>query len=71
MTIQELQQATSQDQHLQQFKEHIIRGWPDHRDQVPQGMRTYWSFCDELTVIGGIVMKNRGIFVSENCRSKP
>ena len=32
MTIQEIQQASSQDEHLQHLQEHIIRGWSMHRD---------------------------------------
>ena len=31
MTIKQLQQATSQDYHLQQLKEYIIRGWPENK----------------------------------------
>ena len=41
MTIQELQQATSQDEHLQQLKEHIINVWREKKDQIPQDMRIY------------------------------
>ena len=44
MTIHELQQAKSQDEHLLCLKEHIIQGWPENRDQIPQDMRTYWTF---------------------------
>ena len=32
LTIQELQQATSQDGHQQQIKEHIIKGWPENKN---------------------------------------
>ena len=38
MTIQHLQQATSQDDHLQQLKGYIIRGWPENKDHIPQDM---------------------------------
>ena len=41
MAIQELQQANSQDEHLQQLKEHIIKGWPENKDQIPQDMTMY------------------------------
>ena len=44
MTIQQLQQGTSQDDHLQQLKCYIIRGWPENKDQIPQDMQTYWKF---------------------------
>ena len=32
MMIQQLQQATSQDDHLQQLKDYIIGGWPENGD---------------------------------------
>ena len=40
MMIQQLHQATTQDEHLQQLKEHFIRGWLENKDQIPQGMWT-------------------------------
>ena len=38
MMMQQLQQATTQDEHLQQLKEHIIRGWPEDKDKIPQDL---------------------------------
>ena len=32
--IQQLQQVTSQDEHLQELKDNIIRGWPENKDQI-------------------------------------
>ena len=32
MMKQQLQQATSQDDHLQQLKDYTIRGWPEEKD---------------------------------------
>ena len=36
ITIQEIQQATAKDDHTQQLREHIIRGWPESRIEVPK-----------------------------------
>ena len=44
MMIQQLQQATSHDDHLQQCKDYVIRGWPENEDQIPQDMQTYLTF---------------------------
>ena len=33
MTFNELKEATSQGQHLQQLMEYIIQGWPDNKGQ--------------------------------------
>ena len=50
----ELQQATSQDQHLQHLK-----------DKIPQNIRTYWTFRDDKAVNDGVIIKGRCIVVSE------
>ena len=44
MMIQQLQQATLQDNHLQQLKDDIIRGWSEKKDQIQQDMSTCWTF---------------------------
>ena len=44
ITIHKLQQATSQDEHLEHLKDYTIQGWPESRDQIPQDIRTYWMF---------------------------
>ena len=31
MTMHELKEATSQDQHLQHLMEYVIKGWPDSK----------------------------------------
>ena len=41
MTIHEMQQAMSQDNHLQQLKEQVIRGWPGNKDHIAQNLRQY------------------------------
>ena len=63
MTIQELQQAILQDDLLQDLQEHIIRGWPEHKDQIPQDMRMYWTFYVDMTVIDGVMLKERHVVI--------
>ena len=35
MTVQEIQQVTAKDKHPQKVREHILRGWPEGRNEVP------------------------------------
>ena len=63
MTIHELQQATSQNEHLPQLNQHIIKGWPDNKDQIPQDIRTYWTFHNDMAVIDGVILKGRHIVI--------
>ena len=50
MSIQDLQKATLQDDHLQQLKDCIMRGWPQGKNKIPQKVRPYWtseSMCQQ------------------------
>ena len=60
-----MQQATVQDERLQQLKSLIISGWPDTKDQLYQNINPYWSFKDDLAVIDDVIMKGRCIIVLE------
>ena len=59
MKMHELQEAMSQDQHLQHLMEYIKQGWTDSKMQLLQDMRTNWTFRDDMAVIDGVVIKSR------------
>ena len=40
MTIHKMQQAMLQNNHLQQLKEQIIRGWPENKDNIAKKSQT-------------------------------
>ena len=61
----ELKQTTSQDEHLHHCQEHIIRGWPNHGDQIPQDRRPHLMFHDDMVGIDGVVLKNRHVIKPE------
>ena len=65
MSIQPIQQASAQDEHLQWLKVYIITDWPESKDQVHQDIRAYWSFKDEMAVIDGIIMKGKHVIIPE------
>ena len=44
MMVHELQLATSQNTHLQQLIEQIMRGWPETKDHLAQNVRSDWVF---------------------------
>ena len=58
MTLQEIQQATIRDAHLQQLRQHI-RGWPESRNEVPQEIRLYWTWRGDMAVIDDIILEGR------------
>ena len=59
MTVKEIQQTTARDDHIQQLRQHIIRGWCESRNEVPEEIRLYWTFKDDMAMIYCIVPKGR------------
>ena len=39
--------------------EYVIQGWPDGKNQLPQDIRFYKSFRDDMAVIDGLVIKGK------------
>ena len=66
----EMLQETSKDKELQSLKHYISTGWPSKRSQIPVSLHPYWNFRDELTVEGGILMKNSKVLIPETLRQK-
>ena len=66
----ELQQASSQDDHLQQLKKFIIAGWPDTKDGLHVDIRPYWPYRDELMVIDGVILKGKHIVIPHSLRQQ-
>ena len=63
MSIQQIKQATAQDEHLQQLKGYIITGWPEIKDLVQQDIRVYRSLKDDMAMIDGVIMKGRHLII--------
>ena len=63
VSISQIQQASSQDKHLQCLKNIVITGWPNTKDELHSDLRPCWSYRDDLAVIDGVVMKVRHIII--------
>ena len=65
MTMHALQEAISQGQHLQCLMEYVIQGWPESKNQLLQGIRTFGMFRGGMAVINWIFIKGRHIIILE------
>ena len=70
VSMEEIQQASSQDDHLQQLKRFIIVGWAGTKDELLTDIRPYWPYTDELDVIDGIILKGRHIVIPNSLRQQ-
>ena len=55
--LEELREATANDQSLRELKETIKSGWPEMKSQTPASIRVYWDARDELSELDGIILK--------------
>ena len=44
----------------------IIKGWPKERRDIPQTIREYWPFSDELTIENGMIIKGNQILIPKH-----
>ena len=70
ISMAEIQQALSQDDHLQQLKKSIIAGLPNTKDKLPANIRPYWPYRDKLVVIDGVIIKGRHIVIPNSLRQQ-
>ena len=68
--LAEIQQATQADPVLQQMIVVIVSGWPETIKEVPERLREYWSFRDELSVENGIILKGERVVIPEPLRQQ-
>ena len=69
-SMAEIQQASSQDDHLQQLKKFIIAGWPETNDELHADIILYWPYRDELAVIDSVILKARHIVIPYSLRQQ-
>ena len=70
ISVVEIQQASSINNHLQQLKGIIITGWPDSRDELHSDLQPYWPYRDELAVIDGIILKGKHILITNSLKEQ-
>ena len=54
--LQELQDNAANDPEYQQLREMILKGFPDHRQQLPESCRRFWNVREHLSIDGGFIV---------------
>ena len=70
MSMSQIQQASTQDDHFQCLKCFIITGWPSMKDELHADLKPYWLYRDELAVIDRIMLKGRHIVIPTRLRQQ-
>ena len=57
MLIENIRAATSEDAELQILQAHIIRGWPQNKDELQHSLGGHWPIRHALSIIYGIAIR--------------
>ena len=60
-TLKSLQEETKADPVLSPLREHIIHGWSDKRQELPDNLLPYGCFRDELAILDGLIVKGNRV----------
>lgn len=66
--LQEIKEATNEDQSMQKLKIHIQHGWPEEQSRVPEEIRDYWHLRDQLSEADGILLKGEKLIIPQILR---
>ena len=62
-TENQLREETSKDTTLNTLFKVIVNGWPRDRASIPEYLRPYWTYRDELSVKNDIIYKGAQVMV--------
>ena len=48
----------------------VLGGWPSQESEVPDEIRAYCDFRDEISVYNGVLFKSHQVIVPESLRSE-
>ena len=68
-TIALLKEAARNDDVYKLLRKQILLGWPECRDSVPNDIRDYWTFNDELAVCNDFIFKGDRIVIPIGARN--
>jgi len=66
--LNEYQEATAKDQALVLLLRFYREGWPDDKRMVPNEIRSYWPYRDEIHAEEGLVMRSNRVIIPQHKR---
>ena len=70
VSILQIQQISTQDDHLQCLKNFMITGWPSTKDEMHSDLKPYWSYRDELAITDKVVLKGRHVIIPTSLKQQ-
>uniref|UniRef100_A0A3P9IGQ4 Gypsy retrotransposon integrase-like protein 1 n=1 Tax=Oryzias latipes TaxID=8090 RepID=A0A3P9IGQ4_ORYLA len=68
--LRDFRNATAEDPELRLVAKAIQSGWPEKQRQLPDNIKQYWTFREELSYEDGLIFKNSRLVVPHTMRSE-
>ena len=69
-TLERVRTETSKDPVLSILNSVTMTGWPDERKSVPEEIRGFWSYREEVTADNGVLFKLDQVIVLSSLRAE-
>ena len=69
-TLERIQTETSKDPVLSILNSVTMTGWPDERKSVPEEIKGFWSYREEITAVNGVLFKLDQVIVPSSLRAE-
>ena len=66
LTLQDIKEATIKDCQLTKLKTYIVDGFPKHKHECAEDIRSFFDCRESLTIIDAMVMKDKRIVTPES-----
>ena len=67
-TMNQIREETVKDPSLMTLNKVVLGGWPSQKSEVPDEIRAYWDFRDEISVYDGVLFKSHQVIVPASLR---
>ena len=67
-TMNQIREETGKDPSLMTLNKVVLGGWPSQKSEVPEQIRAYWDFRDEISVYNGVLFKSHKVIVPKVLR---
>lgn len=66
----EIKEAIETDEELQTFKETVMNGWAELKQDAPLGVRQYFDFRDTISHSNGLLLKREAVIIPKALRKE-
>ena len=63
LTLQDIKEETIKDCQLTKLKTYIVDGFPKHKHECAEDIRSFYDYRESLTIIDGMVLKDKRIVI--------